>query len=89
MKKWIKRIILIVIIVAIAILLLRKPEEVITYRTSRVAKGDIETIVSGSGALVATEDSKEYAKVTAEIEDIYYVEGDKVEARISYSKIRF
>lgn len=79
MKKWIKKIIVLVVIVAIGILILNKPEETKTYRTSEVKKGDIETIISGSGALNATKESKEYAKVSAEIEDIYYIEGDKVE----------
>lgn len=79
MKKWIKRGIVLIVIIAIGILIFNKPEEPKTYRTSNAQKGDVETIVSGSGALVATEESKEYSKVSAEIEEIYYVEGDKVE----------
>ena len=79
MKKWIKRIILIVIVGLVVFAIFNKPEETKTYRTSQVEKGNIESVVSGSGTLVATKDHKEYSKVSAEVEDIYYVEGDKVE----------
>lgn len=79
MKKWIKRIILIVIVGLVIFAIFNKPEETKTYRTSQVEKGNIESVVSGSGTLVATKDHKEYSKVSAEVEDIYYVEGDKVE----------
>lgn len=79
MKKWIKRIIIVIVICVVAFMIFNKPEETKSYRTSSVERGDIETIVSGSGALSATKERKEYSKVSAEVDEIYYVEGDKVE----------
>lgn len=79
MKKWIKRIIIVIVICVVAFMIFNKPEETKSYRTSGVERGDIETIVSGSGALSATKERKEYSKVSAEVDEIYYVEGDKVE----------
>lgn len=79
MKKWVKRIIILLIIVAIVLVIVYKPKDTITYRTSEVKKGDVETIVSGSGALVATKEKKEYAKVSAQVEEVYHKEGENVE----------
>ena len=42
MKKWIKRIILIVIVGLVIFAIFNKPEETKTYRTSQVEKGNIE-----------------------------------------------
>lgn len=80
MKKWVKRILFLIIIVAIiSIFLLNKPEETPTYRTSEAKIGNIETIVSGTGTLMASKERKEYSKVTAEISEVYHAEGEIVE----------
>lgn len=74
-KKWIVILIVIAIVVAIVALNGNKPEE---YRTYTVEKRDIETIISGSGTIAASKSRKGYAKVSAEIENIYFKEGDEV-----------
>lgn len=80
MKTWIKRLIfLILIVVIIFLLFFNKPEEIVNYRTATVSKGNIETIVSGQGTLVAKSERKEYSKVSSEVAEIYYIEGDNVE----------
>lgn len=80
MKKWVKRILfLLVIVVIVAVIIINKPEEVINYRTSKVERGDIETIISGTGALTASKERKEYSNVSAKVLEIYYEEGNKVE----------
>lgn len=80
MKKWVKRILFLIIIIAIiSMFLLKKPEEATTYRTIEAKIGNIETIVSGTGTLVASKERKEYSKVTSEISEIYHSEGEIVE----------
>ena len=87
MKKWVKRLIILTIIcVAVIALVINKPEEAANYRTTTVKKGDIETIVSGTGSLVASKEKKVYSKINGEIAEIFYVAGDNVEVRISYNK---
>ena len=80
MKKWVKRILFLTVIVAVvSIFFMKKPEEATTHRTSEAKIGDIETIVSGTGTLTASKERKEYSKVSAEVDEIYHIEGEKVE----------
>lgn len=79
MKKWIKRIIILLVLIAIVVAIAYKPKDTVSYRTSKAKKGNIETIVSGSGALAATKEKKEYAKVSAQVEEVYHKEGERVE----------
>ena len=48
------------------------------YRTYVVQKGNIENMVTGSGTISAGKSRKEYAKVSAEITDVFLKEGDQV-----------
>ena len=87
MKKWIKRLIILTIIcVVVVAVIINKPEEAANYRTTTVKRGDIETIVSGTGSLTASKDKKVYSKINGEISEIFYIEGDNVEERISNNK---
>lgn len=79
MKKWIKRIIILLVLIAVVVAIVYKPKDTVSYRTSEAKKGNIETIVSGSGALAATKEKKEYAKVSAQVEEVYHKEGERVE----------
>ena len=79
-KKIIKLIIflaLICLVIGAAVLSHSKPEE---YRTYTAGKGSIQTIVSGSGTIGASKTRKGYAKVSAEIKEVYFKEGDSVKA---------
>ncbi len=55
-----------------------KPKEIRTYD---VIKGDIETVISGSGTIAANTSRKQYAKINGEVMNIFFEEGDKVSAR--------
>lgn len=79
-KKTIKIIIgilVVALIVGVYALSSAKPKE---YRTYEVKKGNIKTVVSGSGTIGAKKSRKEYSKISAEITDIFFNEGDEVKA---------
>lgn len=79
-KKWVKRIIIVAIIAMVFVWLNNFSKVPITYRTTEVESGDVTVIVSGTGAIAATESRKEISKVTARVEEIYFKEGDIVKA---------
>ncbi len=79
MKKKIIMIVSILIVVgAIVAFVVLSGKSKATHRTYKVSKGDIQTLITGSGTISAGESKKEYAKVSAEITDIYFKEGDIV-----------
>lgn len=81
MKKWIMiAIIFIVVCMLTVIFYINRPDDALNYKTSEVKKGNIETVLLGEGMLTASKEIKEYAKVSAKVSEIYYLEGDKVEA---------
>ena len=63
------------IIIGMYVLSSAKPVE---YRTFTAIKSSIEKKVTGSGTLAASKSKKEYAKVSAEIKNIFFEEGDHV-----------
>lgn len=79
-KKKIKIIVLLLLIILIIGIYAKNSAKPTEYRTFKVMKSDIETIIDGSGTISASESRKEYAKVSAEISDIYFKEGDVVKA---------
>ena len=77
-KKWV-RIVLIVMILVIAIgVLLGNRNQNIEYRTTTIERGDIISSISGSGSIAALESRKELAKVSSTVDEIYFEEGDVV-----------
>ncbi len=78
-SKWFKSILFVLIIVAVVVLLTQKKEPTVSYRTFDVKRGDIASTITGTGTLTASETRNEVAKVSSTVEDIYYVEGDRVE----------
>lgn len=78
MKKWIKRIIVLVIIVVVFVAISNSGQTPAVYRTAEVERGDITVLVSGTGAITASESRKEISKIAARVEEIYFEEGDKV-----------
>lgn len=77
-KKWVKRIITLVVIVAVFAVagnMAKAPE---TYRTATVERGDVTVLVSGTGSVSASESRKEISKVAARVEEIYFEEGETV-----------
>lgn len=77
-KKFIKLILLILVIGLIVSFFVSNSARPIEYRTFKVKRGDIETKISGSGTIAASKARKEHAKVAAEITDVYFYEGDTV-----------
>ncbi len=77
-KKWVKRVIILAIIVVVFMYLSNAAKPPITYRTAEVESGDVRVIVSGSGTISATESRKEISKVAARVEEIYFKEGETV-----------
>ncbi|MFA7157588.1 MAG: biotin/lipoyl-binding protein, partial [Bacilli bacterium] len=67
---------LLIIVVILALVL--KPNNAQTYNTIKVANGNINITVSGTGALKASDSRKEYSKVSTTVDEIYYKEGDAV-----------
>lgn len=77
-RKYVKWIVIFIIIGIIAGVSVIKGTKAVEYRTYTVEKGNIETIISGSGTLSASSARKGYSKVSAEIQDVYFKEGDFV-----------
>lgn len=77
-KKSVKRIILLIAIIILFITLGNFNKKPITYRTTEVESGDVIVVVSGTGAISASESRKEISKVNARIEEIYFKEGENV-----------
>ena len=75
--KIIVAVLVVILIVCVYVFSSAKPTE---YRTYSVSRGDIKTVISGSGTIGAKNSRKEYSKISAEITDIYYNEGDSVKA---------
>lgn len=75
---WFKFIILIVVLVGIATAFYWKEEPAPTYRTATVTRGDMESIVDGSGAITSSESRKVYSKASAEVLTVLHEEGDFV-----------
>lgn len=79
-KKTLKFIVLILIICLIVGVYAISSAKPVEYRTFTAMKSDIEKKVTGSGTIVASKSRKEYTKVSAEIKEMYYEEGDFVKA---------
>lgn len=77
-KKWVKRLIVLAIIITAFVILGKSAKPVMPYRTADVEKGDVVTVISGTGAIAATDARKEIAKVSARVEEIYFKEGETV-----------
>lgn len=75
---WFKFVILLLVIILISVAFYFKKDEPKTYRTAKVTRGDIESFVEGSGAIVSTETRKIYSKVSAEVLDVFHEEGEFV-----------
>lgn len=79
-SKSVKIIVFVAIIVLIVGVFAFSNAKTTNYRTFEVTRGDIKTIISGSGTIGAKKSRKEYSKVSAEITDIFFNEGDEVKA---------
>lgn len=79
-KKLLKFLILFVVVVIVIALFTSNKSSSKEYRTFFAKKGNIESIISGSGTISASMSRKEYAKVSAEITDVYFKEGDEVKS---------
>lgn len=77
-KKWVKRAIILAIIVVMFVYISNSVKQPVMYRTTEVESGDVRVIVSGTGTISATESRKEIAKVAARVEEIYFQEGEIV-----------
>lgn len=78
-NKWTKRaIFLFIIIIVILVLINREPTKT-SYRTDVVKRDNIDSRISGSGVVTASEARTIISKVSSTIKDIYYLEGDRVE----------
>ena len=77
-KKWVKRSIVLAIIVLIFVWLGNFAKVPVNYRTADVERGDITVSVSGSGTIKAKESRKEISKVTARVEEVFFEEGDEI-----------
>jgi len=77
-KKWVKRLIILSVIVVVLIAMSNSTKSTVTYRTAQVESGDITVIVSGTGAIAASDSRKEISKVTARVEEVYFEEGQVV-----------
>lgn len=75
---WLKFIILLVIVVLILGAFYFKEDKPETYRTASVTKGDIESAVEGSGAVVSSESRKIYSKASSEVLSVLHQEGEFV-----------
>lgn len=79
-NKWVKRAIFLLIIIVLWILLSGGKSSVSPFRTEAVKRSDIDTRITGSGVISASESRTEVSKVNSTIKSIYYLEGDYVEA---------
>lgn len=79
-KKSIKIIVAVLVVILIACVYAFSSAKPTEYRTYSVTRGDIKTVISGSGTIGVKNSRKEYSKISAEITDVYYNEGDTVKA---------
>lgn len=86
-KKWVRTILIIVVLLVIVRVLLGGKGVQDVYRTAEVLRGDITSTVTGSGTISATEARNEIAKVSGKIEEIYHIEGERVEKGESILKL--
>lgn len=77
-KKWVKRLIILAVIVSIFVFVSNYAQVPVNYRTAKVERGDIMVVVSGTGSVAASESRKEISKVAARVEEIYFKEGEEV-----------
>ena len=78
-KKWVKRLIILAVIVSIFVFVSNFAQVPVNYRTAKVERGDIMVVVSGTGSVAASESRKEISKVAARVEEIYFKEGEEVQ----------
>lgn len=77
-KKWVKRLIIILVIICVFMAMGHFAKAPVSYRTALVERGDVTVTVSGTGTISAVESRKEIAQTTARVEAIYFKEGDTV-----------
>ncbi len=78
-KKWVKTILVVVILLVVVRIFFGGKSTQETYRTAEVSRGDIVSTVTGSGTIIASEARNEIAKVSGKVEEIYHMEGERVE----------
>ncbi len=78
-KKWVKRVIALVVIVLLFVIFSQNMKKPVTYRAVEASKGDVTVVVSGTGTIKATNARKEISKVNARVEEVYYHEGEEVQ----------
>ena len=79
-KKWVKRTIIVGVVIAILVYLGDASKMPANYRTAVVESGDVRVTVSGTGTVMASESRKEVSKVSARVEEIFFDEGENVRA---------
>lgn len=79
-SKWFKFLIVALVLVLVIVLLGGKNDTSESYRTVAVERGDVESFVEGSGTIKSSEARKIYSKVSSEVLEVYYKEGDKVKS---------
>lgn len=77
-NKWVKRLIVLVSVILIFVFVSNSFKVPVNYRTTKVERGDIMVVVSGTGSVAAAESRKEISKVAARVEEIYFKEGEDV-----------
>lgn len=75
---WFKFIIFLIVFICIAMVFYFKEDAPVSYRTATVSKGNIESYIEGSGVISASEARKVYSKVSSEVSEVFYDEGDYV-----------
>lgn len=79
-SKWFKITIIAIIIVLAFILIKMNGKEIANYRTTTIKRGNIESVVEGSGAITSSTARKIYSKVNSEVLSIDKKEGEEVKS---------
>lgn len=79
-KKWLKWILIILVISLLIIWNTISSSKQVKINLANVERGNVILSISGDGAVKAADYRKEHSKVTAQVEAIYFKEGDEVKA---------
>lgn len=79
-KKWVKWSIVLIVIILVVVWSTVSSNKPVQVSVANVERGDIILSITGDGAVEAAEARKEYSKVSAQVEAIYFREGDEVKA---------
>jgi HlyD family secretion protein len=77
-KKWVKRSIIIIAVILVLMIIFGGGKKKAAVRTFDVERKNIEIVISGNGAITASEARQQISEVSSTITNVFFKEGDEV-----------